>query len=82
MSYKVCAGELVDIPLFADGLELTHVTYRLMAIVHHLGGSPHSGHYIAALSVTGTACRMWRPWKFQVADDGHALKDATSYDLR
>ena len=59
--------------LFADGLALTHATYRTVAVVCHLGDDPQSFQ-----SCTECVERCM----FSMADDGKACASANSDDIR
>ena len=78
------AGELVCLPVFLDGLSLTHVKYWLIAVTYHLGDTPYSysGHYKTALSVAESDARGQMSWSFYILDDGRPPMLATSHDIQ
>ena len=68
---NILAGELVSMPtFFSDGLQLTCQRYQLYAVVYHIGNSPYSGHYKAALSVASDGKGNQKRWYFYIVDDG------------
>ena len=42
-AFHIQAGELVEMPVFSDGLRLTRVRYCVRAVIFHLGTTPYSG---------------------------------------
>ena len=53
LRHSVQVGETLQLPVFLDDIQSQLLTYRVDAIVFHLGDRPNEGHYQTALQQAG-----------------------------
>ena len=53
LRHSVQIGETLQLPVFLDNIQSQLLTYRVDAIVFHLGDRPNEGHYQTALQQAG-----------------------------
>ena len=76
---RVRPGDSVILPVFetAEGLGVKHETFRVTALIYHLGDRVTSGHYKSLIGVPHTTT-----WEYFVCDDNKSPQPAKGRDLQ